>query len=201
MPIIFRFNLHNNWEVTIFVLNLAFAELLYCILNLPYLVYLHLNEKWDLGIQSCKISATLRYINLFANYMSVAMIATSRCVMVTKPKYFTNFLHKKNRLFILSCTWLYGLILVLPTNFEVSQVIAILSLLQFSPLQIIGQFGYNCIFTMCDYIPSSDQSLGPTTIMYDIGVIFPFILTLLSYSYIWLYSWNSHKYLKKHGTR
>ena len=132
MPIIFRFNLHNNWEVTIFVLNLAFAELLYCILNLPYLVYLHLNQKWDLGIQSCKISATLRYINLFANYMSVAMIATSRCVMVTKPKYFTNFLQKKNRVFILSCTWLYGLILVLPTNFEVSvKNTVILLLIQF----------------------------------------------------------------------
>ena len=120
VKIIFRFNLHRNWHVTIFILNLAFAELLYCVINLPIYVYLDSYKKWDLGHHFCEISTTIRYINLFANYMSVAMIAVSRCIMVTKPKFCANLVSRRNRIISIISIWLYGLILVLPTNFGVS---------------------------------------------------------------------------------
>ena len=44
------------------VLNLAMADLLYCIINLPIFVFQKLNGSWDLGLILCKISSNIRLV-------------------------------------------------------------------------------------------------------------------------------------------
>ena len=76
-----------------FILNLAFSEMLYCITNLPMysvevgLAYLGmipqvLLRSWPGSHMSCQAFAMFRYFNAFASWMSVAMVAFSRYFFV-----------------------------------------------------------------------------------------------------------------------
>ena len=53
-----RFNLHHNWSNTVFILNLAFADCLYCAINLPIYSIQYINTSWDWGLLSCQITGT-----------------------------------------------------------------------------------------------------------------------------------------------
>ena len=41
-----KFNLHRNWPLTIFILNLAVADLLYSSINLPLYAQQYLKKGW-----------------------------------------------------------------------------------------------------------------------------------------------------------
>ena len=75
-----------------------------------------------------------------------------------------------------------------------------------SVFQIISnaEFGYNCHYGHCYLIPSkdsNDQGLPPGILLDITSFTVPFIIFSVSYGYLWFYMWNSHRYLKKHGTR
>ena len=80
-----RFNLHLHWTTTIFILNLALADFLYCAVNLPLYALQYLHQRWIWGHTLCYITTAFRYINAFADWMSVSMIAVSRCISLSKP--------------------------------------------------------------------------------------------------------------------
>ena len=44
-----KFNLHRNWPLTIFILNLAIADFLYSSINLPLYALQYLNKGWLWG--------------------------------------------------------------------------------------------------------------------------------------------------------
>ena len=44
-----KFNLHRNWPLTIFILNLAVADFLYSSINLPLYALQYFNKGWFLG--------------------------------------------------------------------------------------------------------------------------------------------------------
>ena len=44
-----KFNLHRNWPLTIFILNLAIADFLYSSINLPLYALQYLHEGWFWG--------------------------------------------------------------------------------------------------------------------------------------------------------
>ena len=44
-----KFNLHRNWPLTIFILNLAVADFLYSSINLPLYALQYLNKGWLWG--------------------------------------------------------------------------------------------------------------------------------------------------------
>ena len=56
----YRFSLHLNWNMTLFILNLAFADLLYCITSLPFYVIHYLFRGWPLGPQACYLFGLIR---------------------------------------------------------------------------------------------------------------------------------------------
>jgi hypothetical protein len=45
----FRFGLHESWQSTAFILNLALADFLYCILGLPFQSALYFMRGWPFG--------------------------------------------------------------------------------------------------------------------------------------------------------
>ena len=118
---IFRFNLHKvSRSNTVFILNLAFWDFLYCGINLPFYSLQYLHQSWDWGLTLCIVYSNIRYINAFADWMSVALIAASRCITVTKPKKMSKlFATKRNRVITLMCLWLYSFLLLIPTNCKV----------------------------------------------------------------------------------
>ena len=114
-----RFGLHLQWTSTVFVLNLAFADLLYCMINLPVYAIHYFHHTWDWGFLSCYISASFRYLVSYVEWISVAWIAFTRCILVTQNEYFKNVLKSRNRKILILLTWIYGLILLMPTFLEV----------------------------------------------------------------------------------
>ena len=48
--------------MTVFILNLAFADLTYCLINLPIDVLQKLHHRWEWSLPVCQFVANIRYI-------------------------------------------------------------------------------------------------------------------------------------------
>ena len=114
--------------MTVFILNLASADLTYCLINLPIDVLQKLQYRWKWSLPVCQFVANIRYSNAYADWMSLAMIAFCLCYKVTKPRKETIFSSTRNRIFILVFIRMYGFILLIPTNLRVKTYIQILYL-------------------------------------------------------------------------
>ena len=116
----FRFNFQINWSTTIFILNLALADLLYCAFNFSFFILLFVHKKWDWGASLCILDANIRYSNALAAWMSVAMVAASLCITIINPGKQTIISSRKNQIFIIVCIRIYGFLLLIPTNLKVN---------------------------------------------------------------------------------
>ena len=63
-----------HWTTTIFIISLALADLLYCSIHLPLYAMQFLTHRWILGETLCFAFSAFRYINAFADWMSVGML-------------------------------------------------------------------------------------------------------------------------------
>lgn len=114
MQILKRFNLHLHWTTTIFILNLAFADLLYCAINLPLYAVQYLQQRWIFGPTVCYLTTAFRYINAFADWMCVAMIAVSRCITMAKPDLGERLFSGRSGKLVILLVWIYANMLMLP---------------------------------------------------------------------------------------
>ena len=116
-----KFNLHNNWSTTGFILNLAFSDMLYCACCMSINTILYMRKRWDWGLPLCRFYANIIYSNAYSAWMSVAMVAASRCVTIVNASKPTIFSSRKNRLAIYILIRIYGFVLLIPDNIGVSQ--------------------------------------------------------------------------------
>ena len=141
----FRFGFVSDWDsTTLFVLNLAFSDLLYCLINLPLYAVQYLYQRcmrcscesnrtlavvpfsfsdacrWPLGEEACRASVSFRYVNAFAEWMSLAFIAVSRCLGIIKPAVCEKYLAGRSGLAVMALIWLYALGLISPVLTKVS---------------------------------------------------------------------------------
>ena len=108
-----RFGLQIN-STTIFILNLAFSDLLYCAINLPMYATQYLARIWPLGSSLCYANAVFRYINAFGDWVSVGIIAVSRCIFLLKPGFARRYLTKRNSYIICLMIWAYTSLIMIP---------------------------------------------------------------------------------------
>ena len=117
-----RFNFHKDWPRTQYVLNLALVDFLLCTAYPIGLVF-QFRRFWHAGETLCKFFAYLYYSFMFIEWMSMAMVASSCAIVVTKPKLmYKKIFTKRARNFILISTWFYGFVLLLPTQFGVRSI-------------------------------------------------------------------------------
>jgi len=69
---------------------------------------------WPGDFFSCQANAAFRYINAWASFMSVAMIAVSRCATLTSPSLGKKILSGWRGLFFVILVWVYANALLLP---------------------------------------------------------------------------------------
>ena len=117
---LFRFNLHKRFSDKIFILNLAFADLLYCGINFPFAAYQYFYSNLEWGIFSCRLISNIILCNVFAEWMSLALVAASRCFSIIQPVRSRTFFSKRNLCFILILNRIYGFAILIPYNFGVS---------------------------------------------------------------------------------
>ena len=174
----FSFNPKISWSTNIFILNLALADLLNCIVNIPiYLVHI-LHQKWTWGAKSCRLTAYLRHSLTFIAWMSVALIAIHRCNGVLKLGKETIFDSKSKRRIILILVWVYGFLLLIPSYFG-----------------LFGELGYNCLSGNCYIIPQSDEFHGfsPLVVIYGLAILVPCFTVIICYCLIGISVWKTQK--------
>ena len=181
MTLLNRFKLHVNWSTIVFILNLAFVDLLYCMIGIPHYSLMLVHKKWDWGANACKIFAYLENLLAYVEWLSLAMVSVSRYISLTNYGKSHVFTYRKYRNGLFAMIWIYGIVLLLPTN-----------------LKLLGEFGYDCYFGLCDIIPTEDENNPPfTAILYGIAFMIPCFITIISYGKILVFMTKSNKYLKE----
>ena len=111
-----RHGLERGWRTnTVFVLHLAFAEVLYCAFNLPSYAATYLYRGWPFGYILCGVSSAFIHMNAYADWISLGLIALSRCLGLTKPSAWKTFCKNRNLLLVFVSIWVYSFALILPT--------------------------------------------------------------------------------------
>ena len=81
-----RFGLQYCWSTIIYVIHLAIADLLCCVINMPVNAYYIFSKGMFAGERLCTFFAAFRYITTYADWMIVALIALSKCILLLKPR-------------------------------------------------------------------------------------------------------------------
>ena len=121
-----KFNFNSNWPTTDFILNLAFCDLMYCLFNHPTWCLQYLSTSWRLGKLYCIINGNIRFSNAYSAYMSVALVAWSRCLVTVRAGKVSIISSRKNRIIIFVMVRVYSLVLLIPTNLQVSARVKII---------------------------------------------------------------------------
>ena len=118
--LIHRYGFQIGWRTnTVFILNLAFNELLYCTLNLPSYASTYLKRGWPFGYNLCGMSLAFIQVNAYADWISLGLIALSRCMCLIKQTAWSRFCNNRNILFVFFSVWIYALLLALPAILSV----------------------------------------------------------------------------------
>ncbi|RMX49092.1 hypothetical protein pdam_00003878 [Pocillopora damicornis] len=100
-----------------FLLNLAFADLLVSMLNMPITVVTIIKERWIFGNTACVFFGFITMLSFVSSVMSLAMIAINRYYYVVQWKtYSITFTTKKSALFA-AVVWLISVLLSVPPLF------------------------------------------------------------------------------------
>ncbi|XP_031574458.1 5-hydroxytryptamine receptor 1A-like [Actinia tenebrosa] len=97
-----------------FTLNLALADLLVSLVNMPVTVYTIIQNQWLLGEVACQVFGFVNILSFISSVLSLALIAIHRFFFIVHWKdYKRNFRPRRVQLYIL-LTWLMALVLSLP---------------------------------------------------------------------------------------
>ena len=126
-----RFNLHKHSAVATFVINVALADVLYCIFPLPVLGITFLTDGWYFGHTLCFIAGFLAYLTIFASWLGIAFISISRCFIICFPEAFsTIFSYGFSQIMVFILTWFFSLVILIPILTEVFTYILYIDILQ-----------------------------------------------------------------------
>ena len=117
-----RFGFERHFATTtLFILNLAAVDLTYCLLSLPAQAVQKLTRSFPFGDVPTQILAIFSTINGYVSWMSVALVALSRCLFILN---FWNNLSTSCSLgwtigVIFGLLWVYGFSILVPILFGV----------------------------------------------------------------------------------
>ena len=134
-----------------------YHPLVFCLINLP----IHAAQFWSREAlfknnTLCRYTTSFRYVNVFADWMSVGMIAVSRCMSLKKI-----YIFERNAKYIAISIWVYAAILFFSSAVSRSDLILTSTYVHtiFATFiyffQTYGIFGYDCITGKCDLLPGS----------------------------------------------
>ena len=120
--IISRFELQHCWPRTIFILNLAVADLICCTELLPVHAYQYFSEGSLLSANFCIISACFHNFLKNAEWMSIAMIALCKCIRLVQPKLGDMIFSGLGSIIIIASIWIYALSIAMVLQLQVIKI-------------------------------------------------------------------------------
>ena len=73
---------------------------------------------WGLGEQLCTVIGAFDYINSFAEWMSIAIVALTKCINLIRPKFGYKWFSGFRGLSIIALIWIYANAMVIPVHFS-----------------------------------------------------------------------------------
>ena len=80
-----KFNLHRNWPLTIFILNLAVADLLFVIFCIPFTATDYVLNEWLFGLLVCQAVQYLIYVTSYVSIYTLILMSIDRFLAVVFP--------------------------------------------------------------------------------------------------------------------
>lgn len=96
----------------IYIINLAFADLLY-LLNIPFVICTYFFKEWYFGDVGCKIIYSMDFLSMHASIFTLTVMSTERYFAVVKPLD-TVKRSKSYRKSIALLVWVASVVLTLP---------------------------------------------------------------------------------------
>ena len=100
-----------------FLLNLAFADLLVSVLNMPITVVTIVEQRWIFGERACKFLGFTTMMSFVSSVLSLAMIAINRYFYVVRWKTYPSIFTPKRSVLLVAIVWLMCVLLSIPPLF------------------------------------------------------------------------------------
>ena len=100
-----------------FLLNLAFADLLVSVLNMPVTIVTIIEQRWIFGETACKFLGFTTMLSFVSSVMSLAMIAVNRYYFVVKWKTYRSVFTPRNSVMFGAIVWLISSSISIPPLF------------------------------------------------------------------------------------
>ena len=100
-----------------FLLNLAFADLLVSVLNMPITVVTIVEQRWIFGDRACKFLGFTTMLSFVSSVMSLAMIAVNRYFYVVQWKSHSFIFTPRRSMLFVGIVWLICVLLSIPPLF------------------------------------------------------------------------------------
>ena len=100
-----------------FLLNLAFADLLVSVLNMPITVVTIVKQRWIFGDSACVLLGFTTMLSFVSSVMSLAMIAINRYYYVVQWKTYPLIFTPRRSVLFGGTVWLISLLLSIPPLF------------------------------------------------------------------------------------
>ena len=100
-----------------FLLNLAFADLLVSVLNMPVTVVTIVEQRWIFGDRACKLLGFTTMLSFVSSVMSLAMIAINRYFYVVRWKLYPSIFTARRSALFVGIVWLMCVLLSIPPLF------------------------------------------------------------------------------------
>ncbi|CAL4130368.1 unnamed protein product, partial [Meganyctiphanes norvegica] len=157
---------------TAFVMNLAFAELLFCLFILPvsgiqyiYLQYSDGNRSF-LSDGACVLFTTARYTITQAELQTVMAIALTRAIAVSAPSLYSKINTLKVTGIYIICIWIYSFVIRIPVT-----------------AGVFGKYEFNRVTMECDLSNDKDSTIARRVYNY-IEIVIPVPVIILLYVFI-----------------
>ena len=89
------------------MLNLAVADLLYCVVVVPLTAVQFYEKGWKWGRFGCVLSGIVKYGIMTAEWMSIALIALTKCINLFFPKIGMKLFSGRNGLVFIALFWIF----------------------------------------------------------------------------------------------
>ena len=146
----FRFKLEEHWQTsTVFILNLAALELMFCVVCMPTYIFIFAETFWPHNITFCKFIGAFTLLNAHTNWLSIGLIAVTRCVGLMNKRLWERFCSSgKNIALLCIFPWVWSLLINLPQYIDPSV-----------------EFGFHCQLGKCDLIPTGVTPVLPKAML------------------------------------
>lgn len=103
-------NQHLQCVTSVFIVNLACADLLLAITGMPFTLVSSITFDWIFGEELCKLHGAINFVFAIASILSLTMVAIERYVAIIKPLKYLSIMTHKTAVVMIAYVWFHSIL-------------------------------------------------------------------------------------------